>query len=103
MNRKDKKESSSKEPEKEKENEKESKKASQEDDQEPSDEEESKDKDSDKDGKDERSAFTKFFFDPNNNPRPEGWVGLVMSFATGYYLFNYKKPRKEVTMMDFIN
>lgn len=26
-----------------------------------------------------------------------------MAFATGYYLFNYKKPRKEVTMMEFIN
>ena len=26
-----------------------------------------------------------------------------MTLATGYYLFNYKKPRKEVTMMEFIN
>lgn len=47
--------------------------------------------------------MSKFFFDPDNNPRPEGWVALVMAFATAYYLFNYKKPRKEVTMMEFIN
>jgi len=46
---------------------------------------------------------SKFFFDPENNPKPEGWVGLVMAFATAYYLINYKKPSQEVTMMEFIN
>jgi len=27
----------------------------------------------------------------------------VIALATGYYLFNYQAPRKEVTMMEFIS
>lgn len=82
---------------------KEAKKASQEE----SDEEEEtnteNNKDKDEKQEDDRNQFQKFFFDPENNPKPEGFVGVLLALATGYYLFNYKKPRKEITMIEFIN
>jgi len=43
------------------------------------------------------------FFTPNNEPKPEGFLALLLAFATGYYLFNYKRPMKEVVYMQFLN
>ena len=43
------------------------------------------------------------FFEEDNSPRPEGWLGLIMALATGWYLFNYKKPMKEIVYMEFLN
>lgn len=41
---------------------------------------------------DERNKLQQMFFEEDNTPRPEGWLGLVLAVATGWYLFNYKKP-----------
>lgn len=43
------------------------------------------------------------FFDPENNPNPEGWLGLLLAAATGYYLLNYKAPMEEIVYMQFLN
>jgi len=43
------------------------------------------------------------FFDPENNPRPEGWLAVLVSIASIYYLLNYKKPMKEIVYMEFLN
>jgi CRISPR/Cas system-associated exonuclease Cas4 (RecB family) len=42
-------------------------------------------------------------FDQDNNPKPEGWLGIVTALATGYYLYNYKKPMNELIYMQFLN
>ena len=52
---------------------------------------------------DNRNAFVKFFLDPDNNPKPEGLIGVLLAAATGYYLFSYKKPMKEIVYMEFLN
>jgi hypothetical protein len=39
------------------------------------------------------------FFEEDNTPKPEGWLGLVLALATGWYLFNYKKPMQEIVYM----
>lgn len=41
--------------------------------------------------------------DPDNNPKPEGWLAVFMGIATGYYLLQYKKPMKEIVHMEFLN
>ena len=45
---------------------------------------------------DDRNALQKLFFDPENNPNPEGWLGLLMAAAVGYYLVTYKAPMEEI-------
>ena len=52
---------------------------------------------------DDRNALQKMFFEEDNSPKPEGWLGLIMALATGWYLFNYKKPMKEIVYMEFLN
>jgi hypothetical protein len=44
-----------------------------------------------------------FFFDPNNNPRPESFIIAIMAAFTTYYLITYRKPMKELIYMDFLN
>ena len=41
--------------------------------------------------------------EPDNSPKPEGFVAGVLGLATAYYLYNYKKPMKEVVYMEFLN
>jgi len=41
----------------------------------------------------------KMFFTPDNDPKPEGWLGVLLALGTGWFLFNYKKPMKEVVYM----
>ena len=48
---------------------------------------------------DERNKVQQMFFEEDNSPRPEGWLGLVLALATGWYLFNYKKPMQEIVYM----
>ena len=43
------------------------------------------------------------FFEEDNSPKPEGWLGVVLAVATGWYLFNYKKPLEEIVYMEFLN
>lgn len=64
-------------------------------------EEDSKDKEKEK--KDERSKLTQFFFDPENNPKPESWLPLLGAFTAAYFLFFYQKPAEEIVFMDFYN
>jgi hypothetical protein len=52
---------------------------------------------------DDRNKITQFLFEPDNSPRPEGWLGVFVALATGWYLFNYKRPLKEVVYMEFLN
>ena len=52
---------------------------------------------------DDRNAFQKFFLEPDNSPKPEGFVAAVLGLGTAYYLYNYKKPMKEVVYMEFLN
>ena len=52
---------------------------------------------------DSRNKFQKLFFDQDNNPQPEGWLGLLLAIATGYYLYNYQRPMKEIVYMNFLN
>ena len=52
---------------------------------------------------DDRNPVQKLFFDPENNPNPEGWLGLLLAAATGYYLLNYKAPMDEIVYMQFLN
>jgi CRISPR/Cas system-associated exonuclease Cas4 (RecB family) len=42
-------------------------------------------------------------FDQDNNPKPEGWLGIFAGLATGYFLYNYKKPMNELIYMQFLN
>lgn len=57
-----------------------------------------------KGGKDEdQNKWKKFFFDEDNNPKPEGFLALMLSGFAGYYLLNYKKPMQELVYMDFLN
>ena len=66
-------------------------------------EEETSDKKEEKEKTDDRNAIQKFFLEPDNNPKPEGFVAAVLGLATAYYLYNYKKPMKEVVYMEFLN
>ena len=45
----------------------------------------------------------KFFFDPNNNPKPENFLWVFLAAITGYYLLSARKPMKELLYMDFLN
>lgn len=53
--------------------------------------------------KDERNKVVQFFFDQDHNQKPEGWLAIVLALATGYYLYNYKKPMNELIYMQFLN
>tara|TARA_B110000285_G_scaffold134800_1_gene151079 strand:- start:1955 stop:2782 length:828 start_codon:yes stop_codon:yes gene_type:complete len=53
--------------------------------------------------KDERDKVTQFFFDPNNNPKPESWVPLIGALGALYYMFVYKTPAEEIVFMEFYN
>ena len=66
-------------------------------------EETEKDKKSGKEDIDDRNAVQKFFFTPENDPKPEGWLAVIMGLAAGYYLYSYKAPMKEVVYMEFLN
>lgn len=48
-------------------------------------------KENEKEGeqKDERSQFEKFFFDQENNPKPENIIAIILALCAGYYLFTY--------------
>lgn len=71
------------------------------------DEEEGQDdsdkKGSDKGAKDERPEWQKFFFDQNNNPKPEGFLALLLGGSVLYYILTYKKPMQELVYKDFLN
>ena len=41
--------------------------------------------------------------DENNNPRPEGFLGLLIAGCAAYYLLTYRKPTPEMVYMDFLN
>ena len=45
----------------------------------------------------------KALFTPENDPKPEGWLGILLALSTGYFVLNYKKPMKEVVYMQFLN
>jgi hypothetical protein len=53
--------------------------------------------------KDEEKGWKRFFFDEDNNPKPEGFLALLLSGFAGYYLLTYKKPMQELVYMDFLN
>jgi AFG3 family protein len=42
-------------------------------------------------------------FDPNNNPKPENIILVLMAMFASYYLLTYKRPMKELVYMDFLN
>lgn len=45
-----------------------------------------------------------FFFDPNNNPKWESvFLLAALGFGTGWYLYNFKAPMKEIVYMEFLN
>ena len=44
-----------------------------------------------------------FFFDPQMDPKPESWIGLIAVFGLIYYLINYREPRKEIVYKDFLS
>ena len=52
---------------------------------------------------DPRPVYEQFFFDKNNNPRPENIIALLLIAVTAYYLITYKTPLKEIVYMDFLN
>jgi len=72
-----------------------------------SDEEDSthdkKDKKSKDDSDDTQNFFHKLFFDPDNNPKPEGFLSILAALSAAYYLSTYQKPQKEVVYMQFLN
>lgn len=55
------------------------------------------------DKKDEENKWKKFFFDEDNQPKPEGFLALMLSGFAGYYLLTYRKPMQEIVYMDFLN
>jgi hypothetical protein len=59
----------------------------------------------DKDPKGDKGKrdWRKFFFDEENNPKPEGFLALMLSGFAGYYLLTYRKPMQEIVYMDFLN
>ena len=81
----------------------EEKKAKKDDDDDDLSEEETEEKEDKQSKTDERNKLTQFLFEPDNNPRPEGWLAVFTALATGWYLFNYKKPMKEIVYMEFLN
>ena len=50
-----------------------------------------------------KNKWKKFFFDEDNNPKPEGFLALMLSGFAGYYLLTYRKPMQEIVYMDFLN
>ena len=59
--------------------------------------------DHEKEEKKPDGSLRSYFFDPDNNPKPESWIGVLV-FLTGlYWGLNYKKPAKELIYMDFLN
>jgi AFG3 family protein len=52
---------------------------------------------------DNRNEFAKFLFDQNNNPKPEGFVSLLVAGLALYYVLTYKKPMQELVYKDFLN
>lgn len=96
-----KKASQSNEDDKKEDKEKESKKEQDEELSEEEDAHETKSKE--KEPEDNRNQFMKALFTPDNDPKPEGWLGILLAFATGYFVLNYKKPMKEVVYMQFLN
>lgn len=84
--------------------EKEAKKASQEDKEDDDNiTEEEEETDKSKEETDDRNPLQKFFMTPENDPKPESWLGLLVGLAAGYYAYNYKAPMKEVVYMEFLN
>ena len=55
------------------------------------------------DNKDDGNKWKKFFFDEDNQPKPEGFLALMLSGFAGYYLLTYRKPMQEIVYMDFLN
>lgn len=43
------------------------------------------------------------FFDPNNEPRPDRWIPLLLGLGGAYYFLNQKKPMQEVSFQEFLN
>lgn len=64
---------------------------------------EDKKHDDGKSSKDERPDWQKFFFDQENNPKPEGFLGVLLAGFVGYYLLTYQKPMNELVYKDFLN
>ena len=56
-----------------------------------------------KKGGDDRESWKKFFFDEENNPKPEGFLAVMLSGFAAYYLATYRKPLQELVYMDFLN
>lgn len=54
-------------------------------------------------GKDERAEWQKFFFDENNNPRPEGFIALLLAGSILYFVLTNRKPMQELVYKDFLN
>lgn len=42
-------------------------------------------------------------FDENNNPKPEGFLAVMLTLATLYYVSTYRKPMKEIYFKDFMH
>lgn len=68
-----------------------------------SDDEEAESSDKKEEKKDERNPVQQAFFDPEGNPKPEGFLGVLLAAATAYYILNYKKPMDEIVYMQFLN
>lgn len=50
-----------------------------------------------------RGKVQGFFFDPQMDPKPENWIGLVALFGLVYYLINHREPRREIVYKDFLS
>lgn len=44
-----------------------------------------------------------FFFDPNNDPKPDRWLPLLLGIGGAYLFFNQKTPMQEVSFQEFLN
>ena len=53
--------------------------------------------------KDDRPEWQKFLFDQNNNPKPEGFLAMLLGASLLYYILTYKKPMQEIVYKDFLN
>ena len=53
--------------------------------------------------RDSRPQWQQFLFDQNNNPKPEGFLTILLAAAAGYYLLTYQRPMQELVYKDFLN
>jgi len=54
---------------------------------------------------DKMGGINKYLFDPEGDPKPEGWIGLLLIACGLAYAINQmtSKPMEEIVYMDFLN